>query len=229
MKIFWNGSLEQHNKRIIADYQKKQEQELLEMQKKATHKIIKAFVWDGIQYYQFADVNDMHTGRALQGVDYYNELGMKCTRDYLLAHTTAFDNEVKGTEINITKLAQLNQQLKERLEMIIPPDIWLKIASVVYWDKTENPYSYDDEYGRKKIEKWKKSDIDAFFLLKPIKDLIPSLNIPIDDLATFTKMETLMNEEHLSVISTMLSRKDAMKDWYASLGLGSIQAKEAKA
>ena len=126
---------------------------------KEQHQIVEAFKWDGVQYYQFKDINALMSGRAFTAIDFYNELSMRCTREFLTAHTTAVDNMLNSKEINLTDLAVLNKQLKERLEMILIPDQVLKVASVVYFDETESPYSYDYKYNHEKIKAWKADEL----------------------------------------------------------------------
>jgi len=185
------------------------------------HRIIPAFIHKGIQYYQFEDINNLMSGRAFAAIDYYNELQMRCTREFLQAHCTAMGNILSDrNQINIGKLALLNQQLKERLDMILDVDIIYKIASVVYFDDTEKPYNYDFRYGYKKIETWKKSqDINDFFLSRLIKTLIPALNLSDQDLKTYMKVGEKVNQEHLKNIFSLLSEKDMKQDFYKTLNL----------
>jgi len=140
-------------------------------------RIIEAFTCGGTNYYQFDDAFNMPNERALTALTYYEELRMRCTREFLQEHCEAIEGILSDPKrINIPKLAILNRQLKERLDWIFEPDIAYKLASVVYFDKTENPYRYDMKYGQKKIEHWKKTKgVDDFFLQKPLLDLIPFL------------------------------------------------------
>lgn len=219
MKVFFNGQLEAYEKDVIRRHEAAQLEKLKELQKHTEHAIKPAFRCGGVQYFEFDDINNLLCGRAFQAMDYYNELGMKATREYLEAHCAAIEDTLNADEIKLTNILQLTMQLRERLEMIFSPDIMYKIASVVYFDDTEKPYSYDDAYGRKKIEHWKAHDIDDFFLLKPIRELIPSLELSKKDLAIFMTTEKKINQEHLNVISTMLSPSHAKKDWFKNLGL----------
>ena len=115
---------------------------------KNKHQIVKAFKLDGVQYYQFKDINNTMSGRAFAALDFYNELDMKCNRDYLLQHTEAVDALLSDPKkINVGELYNLNKQIKERLEFILVPDIVYKLASVVYFDESEAPYDYDYQYG----------------------------------------------------------------------------------
>ena len=166
------------------------------------HQVEKAMILDGVQYYQFADINNMMTGRAFVALDFYNELSMRCTREYLEEHCTTMEGILNSGSIDLVGIAQLHTQLKERLTMILDPDIVYKIASVVFFDENEQPYTYDFKYNQKKIEKWKALGTD-FFLQIPLNDLIPSLDLSEVDLQAYTTVANLINEKHLANISTL--------------------------
>ena len=191
---------------------------------KEEHPYTWAFKCGGIDHYEFEDINNLMCGRAFAAIDFYNELGMKCTREFLQAHCAAVQEILNPkTPIDIFKLNTLNVQLQERLDMVIDSETIYKIASVVFFDKTEKPYSYDFKYGQKKIERWKKEEGLDFFLRKPIRNLIPALEISDKDFLAYMKVGQEINREHLGSISTMLSSKDATADWYKTLNLANIK------
>jgi len=175
------------------------------------HKVKKAMIIDGVQYYQFEDINNMMTGRAFTAIDYYNELSMRCTREYLTEHCEAMESILSKESISVLDIAKLHQQLKERLTMIIDPDIVYKIASVVFFDKNEQPYAYDFKYNQKKIQEWKKLGTD-FFLHIPLNDLIPALDLSEADLVTYMNVAQNLNTKHLANISTLKSAMDRKVD-----------------
>lgn len=156
----------------------------------AENRIIEAFTCGGITYYQFDDAFNMPNERALTALTYYEELRMRCTREFLVAHCDAINEILSDTKkINLPRLAILNQQLKERLDWIFEPDIAYKLASVVYFDKNENPYRYDMKYAQDKIKHWKKHrGINDFFLQKPLLDLIPFLKGSEVNLETYSEV-----------------------------------------
>lgn len=166
-------------------------------------RITKAFECDGKQFYQFEDINSMMTGRAFTCIDYYQELSMRCTREYLEKHCEKMDELLSGTEINIMDIAQIESQLKERLTMIVDPDVIYKIASVVYFDENESPWSYDFKYNQRKISHWKSLNLDDFFFMIRVKDLIPLGDLSNQDLATYIQVGNRVNKAHLGNLSTM--------------------------
>ena len=166
-------------------------------------RIIPAFKHGGKQYYQFEDINNMMTGRAFTAVDFYHELSMRITREYLEKHCEAMDKILDGTEIKVMDIAQLHIQMKERLTMILDSEVVYKIASVVYFTKDESPWSYDYKYNQKKIETGKKCELKDFFFMIRVNDLITGINLSDQDFETFMKVGNTVNKAHLENISTL--------------------------
>ncbi len=186
-----------------------------ETKPKVDHPIEKVFTIEGTNYYEFKDISKIPCIRAFTKSDVFAELDMRCSRDYLIKHTEATDKLLNNSkQINITQVAQLNQQLKERLEMIYEVDIIYKIASVVFFDKTENPYEYDDLYAREKIEKFKRyaRKVDGFFFDTLFKSLIPTKSINEEDLRTYMIVGAKMSQMHSDNISTILFNTNGTKD-----------------
>ena len=106
-------------------------------------------------------------------------------------------------EGKLVNIAQLNIQLEERLTMILDPDIVYKIASVVYFDDSEQPYTYYYKYNQKKIADWKADGVDGFFLQLPLDNLIPHLRLSEVDLQAYLKVANQINKQHLETISIL--------------------------
>lgn len=138
---------------------------------------VEAFKHNGKSYFHFTDSFKMPAGRALCALAIYEELRMRCTREYLEKHIRATElilTAEKG-KLDLNKLALINANLKERLNLAPFPDHIYKLASVTFFDETESPYSYDFSYNQKKIEEWKQDPgILDFFLQTQFKDLMPS-------------------------------------------------------
>ena len=140
---------------------------------------------------------------------------MRCTREMLKLHTEAVKALLNSEKINIFEINKLNEALKERLEFVISGDTIWKLAAVVYFDETENPYDYDYKYGIEKIKKWKaEQDVAAFFFNSPIQTLIPSLTLSEDDLRTYTKVGEAITKEQLQQIYQFTFKGKANNDLY---------------
>lgn len=171
-------------------------------------KCIEAFTLEGTKYYCFEDPFNMPSGRAFTALAVYEEFRMRCTRDYLLTHCKAVDTILGNPKkINLTLLFEIHRNLKERLELVPIPDHIYKLASVVFFDESESPYSYDYVYGNKKIEKWKQNpEVLDFFLSTLLSDLIPSLKSERTVLKTYSPIVEKMTEMHLSKLHEIVSQ-----------------------
>lgn len=190
------------------------------------HRVVYSFTCGDVDYYKFDDSMSVPCGRSFHALSYYEELQMRCTREHLQGVMNAIMDILKSKEINIFEIYKMCESTLERLNYIFEPSIVKKLASVIYFDETENPYSYDFKYAVEKMDLWdnepiviKGSDeswqpgID-FFLSKPIKSLIPSTSISKKDLAAYLKtMQTITSDQLKEVISN-LSEKHQNSDFY---------------
>jgi hypothetical protein len=175
------------------------------------HAVELAFECGGIKYFQHQDPFNTPYRRGFTALAFYEELRMRTTREYLLQHVEAVNAIVSNPKsISIKDLVILNEQLKQRLNFIIEPDILYKLASVVFFDETENPAAYDFKYGLKKIENWKKhSTMNDFFLLQPLVRLIPYLMDCEVDIESYSKVVQRASQQHLDVLSSILYNKES--------------------
>lgn len=164
----------------------------------ASHHIIKpAFTIAGTDYYQFDDIFNLPYERGLMALAIYEETRMNCNREYLEKHVEVMDELLHSRNIDIFKINQLNEQLKERLNIAFNTSLLYKLASVVFFDKNENPSLYEPEYCDKKIEFWKEHrGMTDFFLQKPLLELIPFLQSVDFDLETYSQMIDNLDQIH---------------------------------
>ena len=84
----------------------------------------------------------------------------------------------------------------------------------MFFTKDENVLDYDDLLGREKIALFKQQDKDdkrmGFFFGTLFKNIIGSTDMSDKDLVTYMTVGHQMTQEHLKVISTILSKKNAM-------------------
>lgn len=170
-----------------------------------------AFRACGIDYYMMDDMVNKPYERALTAIDFYNELSMNVDAEYIKLHTRAV-RELLTTKktINVFEIHKLNEQLSERVNMIKSPNLIYKLASVVYFDKNEDPTKYDFKYNDEKIRRWKREfPGGSFFLQKPIQDLVPFLKESDMNLKTYhetmEKVESIQLENLLSHLSEKAS------------------------
>lgn len=172
-------------------------------------KIVEAFEYQGVKYYMFDDIFTMPTVRGLQAMDFYDEFSMRCTKEFLRKYCEAIREIMSNPKrLDLTKLATITGYLEERLNMIPVPDHIFKLASVIFFDETENPYFYDRKYAERKILKWKEDPaVLSFFLQTPLKDLIPFLDLQQTNLSTYSDVVEMLNRLHLKEVLSALSEK----------------------
>ena len=166
-------------------------------EQKEKYRIEYAFTSGGTKYYRFADISNLPYERGLMAYEVYNEVGMRCSRDFLVKYAEAIDNILHEQKIDIFRIEKLNSLLKQRLAMTTDTELLYKLASVVFFDKSENPAVYEPEYAAKKIAKWRKDKgVHDFFMQKPLLELMPSLQSVDTDLDTYSAMCEELNRIH---------------------------------
>ena len=161
------------------------------------HIIEPAFKIAGVQYYRFDDVFQIPYERGLMALAVYEETRMKCSREYLTKHVEVTRELLRSNKVDIFKINQLNEQLGERLNLVLDTDLLYKLASIVYFDEKENPAIYETDYCSKKIEFWKAhKGVADFFLQKPLLELIPYLENVDFDLNTYSVLNKELNDLH---------------------------------
>jgi hypothetical protein len=171
------------------------------------HRVVEAFELNGVKYFMYDNTSEVPTGRMLAALAIYTELEMKVDKEYLELHTRAMEKLLSDPKkINVMYIAQLNLNLKERLELMPLPDFVYKLASVIFFDKTESPYSYSFDYNKAKIAEWKKSgDTLDFFLSRLSSELIPSLKPATGSTRTFFQVAEQVAGIHLTDLTKILS------------------------
>ena len=170
-----------------------------------------AFTSGGIDYYQHTDEMNMPYRRALKALTFYKELDMKCDKLYLESHIKAMETLFAGKKIGfeeMSKMKRLNDQLKERVQWVLVDDHVYKIASVRFFDRTENPNDYDYKYNEKKIAHWKANEpARDFFFREPILKLVPFLRSAPIDLESYSTVVEELSRGHLDYIWEILSQQ----------------------
>ena len=171
-------------------------------------KIVQAFDHNGTKYLMFENPVEVPTARMLAAQGVYVEMELRCDKEYLELHCKAMDKLLNENKkgINVTYIAQLNQNLRERLNLMPLPDFVFKLASVIFFDETESPVSYDWAYNEKKIAKWKKDpELLDFFLSRLATELIPSLRSVGKDSHMYFQVAEKIDKIHRDNLTKALS------------------------
>lgn len=168
---------------------------------KEKYRIEYAFTCGGTKYYRFADITNLPYERGLMAIYAFNEYEMRCDREFLVKYAAKIDEVLHKQSIDIFTINKANEVLKQRLQMPTNVDLLYKLASVVFFDKTENPAVYEPEYAEKKIAKWRKDKgVTAFFSQQPLRELIPPLENADTDLDTFSQIQKELDLIHSECI-----------------------------
>lgn len=168
-----------------------------------------AFTFYGTTYYHFPDPSTMPPERWARAMNFNNEALMKCDRGYLEAFTQAVKECLNKQDFQ--QIAILNNELNTRLHMAVIPDLVFKYASVLYFDKNENPNTYDFDYNREKIAKWKEKKAD-FFLISQVKESANFKNLLNEHLLLHMETADLMDKTSKETILAQLSKGKSSKD-----------------
>jgi len=149
------------------------------------HVIEPAFISNGVQYYRIKDYFNTFSSRGLTALQVYEEWNMRLQKEHLQMFVDRFDEIVNDPkQIKVSELWKIVAMLKERLDFVVPTtDLIYKFASVAFFDKNESPYSYDPEYAKEKIARWKEAgDVNDFFIVMQLKDILPLPTLSEQDL-----------------------------------------------
>lgn len=173
------------------------------------YKIVEAFIHKGTRYLMYENPVDVPTARMLAANGIYCEMEMKCDKEYLDLHCKAVDKILNENKkgINVTYLAQLNTNLRERLNLMPLPDFVYKLASVIFFDESESEVSYDFAYNAQKIAKWKEDpELLDFFLSRLASELIPSLKPAEKSSHMFFQVAEKIDKIHRDNLTKALSQ-----------------------
>lgn len=177
-------------------------------EQKEKYRIEYAFTCGGTKYYRFADITNLPYERGLMAMHAYNEVQMRCDRAFLVRYADTIDKLLHEQKIDIFKIQKLNEVLKQRLELVAETDLMYKLASIVYFDKSENPAVYEPAYAEKKIAKWRKDKgVHDFFMQKPLLELMPYSQSVSTDLDTYSEMLQELKKIHSECLRLASSEK----------------------
>lgn len=177
-------------------------------EQKALYRIEYAFTSGGKKYYCYSDITNLPWARGRAALSCFNEIEMRCSREFLLQYTKAIDEVLHENKIDIFRINQLNAMLKDRLSLTADIDLCYRLASIVYFDASEKPEVWEPEYAEKKIARWKKDmDVESFFMQRPLKELMPFLTNAVGDLNRYSMLNEQLNGLHQDLMRLTTSIK----------------------
>lgn len=163
------------------------------------HVIEEAFKVGGKTYYRFNKELLIPAGRYKYIYAYIKEADMRMNVDTLKRYVQDFKNILNGGNkktVEIGELWKLIINLESRLALGMDPETIARLASVVFFDDTEDLSTYDKKHGQEKIDLWNKHKFIGFFLTTPMGELLGLKNISTESLQASI-------QEHLEMIQNL--------------------------
>lgn len=155
-----------------------------------------AFTCAGKRFYRFKEEYRNATGRYKYYYATLRELELKLSLEKLQEFVDAFKLVLNGggkkKSIELTDLHKLVINMESRIVLAFDPATVKKLASVAYFDETEDLTAFDEKYGREKVNLWVSHGVHDFFLTRPIGELFGVKNTSEEYLPEYLKqMETM--------------------------------------
>lgn len=165
-----------------------------------------AFTLAGKSYYWTPDQTEMPTARGLAALAIYEEMRMGVTKEYIEKHCEEVDKILSKTRPSIQELGRLvtlHDNLRDRSKLMILPDYIFKLASVVFVERDESPFTYDWKLNNEKIRLFKQHGDVAFFLTTPLKNLLPHLTLPEKDSQKYLNLNEQIDQMHWAFLNSI--------------------------
>lgn len=167
--------------------------------KDVRHLVEEAFSVGGVKYYRFTEERLIPAGRYKYIYACLKEVDLRMNLETLNNYVKDFENLLNGSGpkkmIQIGELWKLLLNLKSRLALQFEPETIERLASVIYFDETEELSTYDRKYGQKKIDLWRKHDYIGFFLTRPMGELLGLKDISIESLQDYIVQARLLIQD----------------------------------
>jgi hypothetical protein len=159
-------------------------------------------------YYRFKEEKLIPTGRYKYVYAHLKEVDMRMNLETLKSYVKDFKDLLNGSgakkTIEIGALWKLILNLESRVALAFEPATVERLASVIYFDESEDLSTWNKKYSQEKIEWWRKHETLDFFLTKPIGELLGLSGISITSLVDYITEATAIIQE-LTLDQQMLS------------------------
>jgi hypothetical protein len=133
-----------------------------------------AFQCGGVKYYRAVKDYFLPVGRYKFIETRLAEADLRMTSKMLKDYIKELEKHLDGKSgvINLVRVTELVINMKTHCNMEFEPETIKRLAAIVFVDDTEDLRDFDDEHGEKKIKFWESNDSYAFFLTRPIAELL---------------------------------------------------------
>jgi hypothetical protein len=163
------------------------------------HQIEFAFESAGTKYYRFGKEFQMPTGRYKWVMHYLREVDLRMDLDtmkkYMAGLKKILNGGTTGKMIQLGEAWKIVDKIEARLALAFEPAGIARLASVTFFDDTEDLSGFNFEYGSEKVDKWAKAGTLDFFLTSPIEDILNLKGISTQSLQEYIQEVNLMIQE----------------------------------
>jgi hypothetical protein len=155
-------------------------------------KVEPAFRSNGIQYYRYLKDVDMFWGRYMFMNTFLYEQNLRITLPMLEKYLDSIEKTLNGNTkgvIELGKVFQIIGQIKSRCALAFETETTYRLASVLYFDDTEDLWKYDKAYNDKKIAAWREAKMVDFFYQKPMTEFLNLSDSSPADLVIFMERQ----------------------------------------
>jgi len=166
---------------------------------------------EGRELYKFKELSDMPHGRYNFCTRFSTEVNMRLDADtsreideelytYFLLDKPGIKDKKKAMELLRTRITMS--------DMLISGESSYRLASCVYFWKDEDLTDYDYAIGDEKIDIFKRTNFDNFFLTEPMKNFLPQMDISAQDLKVFSSQERELKKLLHKVLTEKTEKSD---------------------
>jgi hypothetical protein len=170
---------------------------------KINQKLIKpvpGLIIDGVQYYQFVQVADMPENRLVNYADFEKELNMGVDRQTIKEYINEL--KVANNKADASRIGSLLFMLEDTIDNVTPIEALYNIASVLYFDRSEDVSCYDIDYNAVKIEKFKTVGDKGFFFRSLLENNFKITDKSIlNDTVGYLKLSMVKQKAYARILS----------------------------
>ncbi len=157
-----------------------------------------AFKVNGKQYYRFIKDVEIPYGRYMFIQTFLYEQQIRMDLATLNGYIQKMKFAVNGSVqrgIDLITVVKTLGQMESRVELAFDVDTTYRLASVMYFDDTEDLITYDKPHNDKKVLLWKGARVTDFFYTRPMGELLGLSSFSPEGLVTFIEgQEALLKE-----------------------------------
>lgn len=178
---------------------------------KPEHEIKLAFSHKGINYYQVVSGMDLPYERYMAAVDAIQVMEYRLDPQFIEFFFKQHEAFVNAGDM--ANIARLTKNLYDRSKHITNVQLLYNLASVWFFDETENPYSYNYDYAEEKIRRWRgDSELLGKLLQTPLKNYMPSFDMYNMTLESYFKAQDLEELTTLKYRLSLISKKSGNEE-----------------